>query len=76
MSEGCNLEDSNPFPPVVRHQFKHVSAPYSQISLFIENQSGGVRMFVQDWDIHLLFKLLLKFQNVFKTYQEPKPPCL
>jgi len=35
---------SNPFLPVVRRQFNHVTVPYFQISFFTENQGGGVRI--------------------------------
>ena len=37
------LEDHrNSFVPVSRHQVNHATVPYSQISVFIENQGGGV----------------------------------
>ena len=38
-------QKTTPFLPVTRHQFNHVTVPYSQISFFIENQDGGVRTF-------------------------------
>ena len=36
-------QKTTPFLPVTRHQFNHVTVPYSQISFFIENQDDGVR---------------------------------
>jgi len=33
------------------HQVNHVTVPYSQISLFIENQVGGDRSFESYWKI-------------------------
>ena len=38
-----SYQKTNPFFPVVRHQFNHVIVPYSQILFFRENQDGGVR---------------------------------